>query len=491
MKRSIAIIIFLVLWELGVTGFAYDAKAQGDEYMESFDVSFADQIETVVDVIEESDLNTLDSAETSSMSAGLEMQEEQYRSDWSAEWERMQNLKVTVPDEDDGTGAETGAAGMADDEVSLGKAVNLPGGGTAYQGDDGNLYQLENGEAVEVIMSDAATGAGVGLTDAAGNEVEFDAEGLAYFTDSGGNNQYYNTEKSVFYDKDTNQPYQMVAGKPYAVNYNENNQPYFVGDDGAKFGVDGKGDLYWSNEKGEKIYYDANTGKPFTYDGNGNARFVDSQGNLTSESASSAVVGTKPGFAYGQSTATQIGGLGGASSAGGGILGGAASWLGGLLGLGGTPGTSYPAGGYSTGGGYLGGYGSPTGGIFSGTGTTGYPGYGGAGGYYSGAGYSGMMGYYGMGSWNPANYLSTGLPAGSIYNIIQSLVMWALSIFGFICIIGFVISGIMYLTAAGDDEQQKKAKKAMYYSIMGVIVGLIGLVIIFAVNSLLWGASYF
>ena len=66
-----------------------------------------------------------------------------------------------------------------------------------------------------------------------------------------------------------------------------------------------------------------------------------------------------------------------------------------------------------------------------------------------------------------------------------------MAIFGFICIIGFVIAGIMYLLAAGDEKSQEKAKKAMYYSITGVIVGLAGLVIIFAVNALLRGASYF
>ena len=49
----------------------------------------------------------------------------------------------------------------------------------------------------------------------------------------------------------------------------------------------------------------------------------------------------------------------------------------------------------------------------------------------------------------------------------------------------------MYLLAAGDEKSQEKAKKAMYYSITGVIVGLAGLVIIFAVNALLRGASYF
>ncbi len=83
----------------------------------------------------------------------------------------------------------------------------------------------------------------------------------------------------------------------------------------------------------------------------------------------------------------------------------------------------------------------------------------------------------------------TNLPQSSIYEIIRGVMMWALGLLGFFAVIGFVISGIMYLVAAGDEESQKKAKKAMYYSITGVIVGLVGLVIVYAVNSLLGTSS--
>jgi hypothetical protein len=79
----------------------------------------------------------------------------------------------------------------------------------------------------------------------------------------------------------------------------------------------------------------------------------------------------------------------------------------------------------------------------------------------------------------------TNLPVAPIYEIIRNVMMWMLGLLGFFAVIGFVISGIMYLVAAGDEDSQKKAKKAMYYSITGVIVGLIGLVVIFAVNNLI------
>jgi hypothetical protein len=66
---------------------------------------------------------------------------------------------------------------------------------------------------------------------------------------------------------------------------------------------------------------------------------------------------------------------------------------------------------------------------------------------------------------------------------------WLLIVVGILGVIGFVIAGIIYLTAAGDTEQIDKGKKAMIYSIVGVIVALIGVVIIQAVQGMLGGSS--
>ncbi|MGK2849077.1 MAG: pilin [Minisyncoccota bacterium] len=78
---------------------------------------------------------------------------------------------------------------------------------------------------------------------------------------------------------------------------------------------------------------------------------------------------------------------------------------------------------------------------------------------------------------------SAGLPADSIYNIIARTMDWLLAILGFIGIIGFVISGILYLTAAGSEDRVEQAKNAMMYSIIGIIVALIGFVVINAVEG--------
>lgn len=98
------------------------------------------------------------------------------------------------------------------------------------------------------------------------------------------------------------------------------------------------------------------------------------------------------------------------------------------------------------------------------------------------------------GNWNTrgtSNAQAAGLPTGSIYGIIAATLSWLLGILGFIAVIGFVISGILYLTAAGNDSQIEKAKSAMTYSIVGVIVALMGYVIIQAVNAWLGTSASF
>ena len=112
----------------------------------------------------------------------------------------------------------------------------------------------------------------------------------------------------------------------------------------------------------------------------------------------------------------------------------------------------------------------------------------------SGSGFSLSIGSgsgSGGGGWNVGNYMGFGVPAGSITGILLNILLWILYIFGIIGIIGFVISGILYLTAAGDEDRMGSAKKALYYSIIGVIVGLVGVVILQAVNLALNSSANF
>ncbi|MBU2028833.1 hypothetical protein KJ761_03005, partial [Patescibacteria group bacterium] len=64
----------------------------------------------------------------------------------------------------------------------------------------------------------------------------------------------------------------------------------------------------------------------------------------------------------------------------------------------------------------------------------------------------------------------TGLSQKTVKEILTKLLTWLLEIVGIIAIIGFVVSGIMYLVSAGNDEMITKAKKYMGYCLMGIAV---------------------
>lgn len=100
-------------------------------------------------------------------------------------------------------------------------------------------------------------------------------------------------------------------------------------------------------------------------------------------------------------------------------------------------------------------------------------------------------GNYSSYGWNPSYLSYFGLPDGSITGIVIGVLEWILYLFGFLGIIGFAVSGIMYLLSAGNDDTMKRAKNAMYYSIIGVIVGLVGVVVIKAVYAILSQGIYF
>jgi len=72
----------------------------------------------------------------------------------------------------------------------------------------------------------------------------------------------------------------------------------------------------------------------------------------------------------------------------------------------------------------------------------------------------------------------------TFYSIVETTMNWLLGFIGVLGVVAFVISGIMYLTAAGDEGQVEKAKSIMMYAIIGLVVALIGLVVVNAVAGL-------
>jgi hypothetical protein len=68
--------------------------------------------------------------------------------------------------------------------------------------------------------------------------------------------------------------------------------------------------------------------------------------------------------------------------------------------------------------------------------------------------------------------------------IIRNLLTYLLVFIGIAAVIGFVVAGIMYITAAGDEDRVKSAKNMMLYSIIGIVVALIGYAVVTLVFNL-------
>jgi heme/copper-type cytochrome/quinol oxidase subunit 2 len=79
--------------------------------------------------------------------------------------------------------------------------------------------------------------------------------------------------------------------------------------------------------------------------------------------------------------------------------------------------------------------------------------------------------------------------AGSITGWANTIINWIIGLVGLLAILGFLISAILYFTAAGDEEKVTKAKNAMTYSIIGVVVALIGVIAINVISDFLAGGA--
>lgn len=79
----------------------------------------------------------------------------------------------------------------------------------------------------------------------------------------------------------------------------------------------------------------------------------------------------------------------------------------------------------------------------------------------------------------------TGLPTSPVSSIIGRTMSWLLAMVGMIAIIAFVISGIQYLTAAGDESQAETAKRTMKFAIIGVVVALSAYTVVQAIDCAL------
>jgi Na+-driven multidrug efflux pump len=78
-----------------------------------------------------------------------------------------------------------------------------------------------------------------------------------------------------------------------------------------------------------------------------------------------------------------------------------------------------------------------------------------------------------------------GLSERSVKDILTNLLKWILQIVGIIAVMGFVISGIMYLVSTGNEEVITKAKKYMTYCLIGIVVVLASFVVIQTIDAIM------
>jgi cytochrome bd-type quinol oxidase subunit 2 len=93
--------------------------------------------------------------------------------------------------------------------------------------------------------------------------------------------------------------------------------------------------------------------------------------------------------------------------------------------------------------------------------------------------------------WSLDDITGLGLPGPEtgIAGILAGLLSWLLLIIGIISVMAFVVSGIIYITSAGDEEQAKRAKRAVTNSVIGIVVALIGYAVVNLVFGILTNGS--
>lgn len=98
-----------------------------------------------------------------------------------------------------------------------------------------------------------------------------------------------------------------------------------------------------------------------------------------------------------------------------------------------------------------------------------------------------------MAQFDPTAGGGTNLPGqgGTLFGVIKNIMDWLLMIVGILGVIGFAIAGVLYLTSAGDETRIQTAKRAMLYSIIGIIVALAGMLAISVAQGLLGAQSGF
>ena len=79
---------------------------------------------------------------------------------------------------------------------------------------------------------------------------------------------------------------------------------------------------------------------------------------------------------------------------------------------------------------------------------------------------------------------TTGLANTDLITVLANIIKILLSIVAVLAVLGFVVAGILFITAGGNDNIIGKAKSFLTFSVVGVIVSLIGYIVVKFVSSM-------
>jgi len=79
---------------------------------------------------------------------------------------------------------------------------------------------------------------------------------------------------------------------------------------------------------------------------------------------------------------------------------------------------------------------------------------------------------------NPSAISAATNSEGSIKELVQTLLNFALGFLGFVATLMVIYGGVLYVTSAGNDESVGKAKKILLYAILGIIIILLSFALI-------------
>ena len=77
--------------------------------------------------------------------------------------------------------------------------------------------------------------------------------------------------------------------------------------------------------------------------------------------------------------------------------------------------------------------------------------------------------------------------ADPVVQVLISVMQMLIGLVGILAVVAFVISGIFYLTSAGDENRMEQGKRGMIYAVLGLVVALASFIILTAIYNWMVG----